>query len=63
MKKLLILIFALIGFIGGNVCFSQSNHTNKSIKKASEKETIYVTVTEDQVKDTIASLEKDGWTF
>lgn len=63
MKKLIILIFTLIGLIGGSVCFSQSNNANQVIKKASEKETIYVTVTEDQVKDTIASLEKDGWTF
>lgn len=49
---------------GGGVCFSQSNNNaNQVIKKASEKETIFVTVTEDKVKDTIASLEKDGWTF
>lgn len=63
MKKLIILIFTLIGLIGGSVCFSQSNNTSESTLKASEKETIYVTVTEDKVKDTIASLEKDGWTF
>ncbi|MDO5760602.1 MAG: hypothetical protein Q4Q06_06210, partial [Bacteroidota bacterium] len=31
--------------------------------KASEKETIYVVVTEDKLKDTIASLEKEGWIF
>lgn len=63
MKRLIIFILLLVGLIGGSVCFSQSNNTSKSIKKASEKETIYVTVTDDQVKDTIASLEKDGWTF
>lgn len=63
MKKLIILIFTLIGLIGGSVCFSQSNNTSESTLKASEKETIYVTVTEDKVKDTIASLEKEGWTF
>lgn len=63
MKRSIIFILALIGIIGGGVCFSQSNNANQVIKKASEKETIYVTVTEDKVKDTIASLEKDGWTF
>ncbi len=64
MKRSIIFILALIGIIGGGVCFSQSNNNaNQVIKKASEKETIFVTVTEDKVKDTIASLEKDGWTF
>ncbi|GEM_PF-2615555 len=62
MKKIISFVF-FISLFGSSFCFSQSPFQNSIIRKASDKETIYVTVESDKVKDTIASLELDGWVF
>lgn len=49
----------MVVVLGANsFCSAQSN-----VEELKEKETIYITVTADKVKDTIASMEKDGWEY
>ncbi|MDY6393262.1 MAG: hypothetical protein SPL07_00365, partial [Bacteroidales bacterium] len=58
MKRILLwnLIF-MIMFLGANsFCSAQSNVEESIQRKTKEKETVYITVTADKVKDTIASM-------
>lgn len=65
MKRIFLWNFIfMIMLLGGNsFCSAQSNVGESIQRKAKEKETIYITVTADKVKDTIASMEKDGWVY
>ncbi len=60
MKRIFLWNFIfMIMLLGGNsFCSAQSNVGESIQRKAKEKETIYITVTADKVKDTIASMEK-----
>jgi hypothetical protein len=60
MKRIFLWNFIfMIMLLGGNsFCSAQSDVGESIQRKAKEKETIYITVTADKVKDTIASMEK-----
>ncbi|MBQ6755019.1 MAG: hypothetical protein IJR03_07455 [Bacteroidales bacterium] len=65
MKRIFLWKFIfMIMLLGGNsFCSAQSNVEESIQRKTKEKETVYITVTADKVKDTIASMEKDGWVY
>ena len=57
----LILVYILCAVCG--VCYAQADNDKQIAVKTREEVNIYITVPTEQIKDTIASLEKEGWEF